>query len=471
MSDAAVIGFVPVDELPVRLRIGALLNRALFGSLLLLVCLATILYGTSHPWWKALFVCFVMVVTIVAVVESLLTGISKLEGGRIVLPVVVLASFAFFQTLPVASIPAAGLSAPIWNAISADPYQTRFVVLQFIALAFVMLLLYRYASTPRRMAVLLHLVIGVAVLSAVYGILRQTVQRDTGFLLPILKPGAGYGQFINKNHFAFLMEMAFGVGVGLLASGGVKRQHGMLYVAALLPIWTALILSNSRGGILAMIGQLVIAVLLIGYSARHQDEEDSWLARVTRSRLMLVALSVALVFGLLAGAIWVGGDRLVTNFEGVGSEISRDSDTSPEGVTRKEIWRATLRAFSAHPVLGVGLGGYWVAITAHHKASGTMTPQEAHNDYLELLASGGVVGFAIGAWFAVVAFRSARRNLRSLNGTLRAMRVGAILGISGVALHSLFDFGLHMLGNALILAVLITVATARLESNVPQETN
>ena len=58
--------------------------------------------------------------------------------------------------------------------------------------------------------------------------------------------------------------------------------------------------------------------------------------------------------------------------------------------------------FAAHPFLGVGLGGYWIGITAYHDASGLMTPQEAHNDYLELLSSGGLIGFAIGVWFVVV---------------------------------------------------------------------
>ena len=34
--------------------------------------------------------------------------------------------------------------------------------------------------------------------------------------LPLLKPNQGFAQFINKNHFAYLMEMAFGLGIGLL---------------------------------------------------------------------------------------------------------------------------------------------------------------------------------------------------------------------------------------------------------------
>jgi len=105
--------------------------------------------------------------------------------------------------------------------------------------------------------------------------------------------------------------------------------------------------------------------------------------------------------------------------------------------------------FAAHPILGVGMNGYWIAVPTYHNASGTMTPQEAHNDYLELLASGGIVGFAIGIWFAAQVFRATRENLRSPNRFRRAACFGAAIGIAGVAVHSLVDFGLHMIINAL----------------------
>jgi O-antigen ligase len=275
----------------------------------------------------------------------------------------------------------------------------------------------------------------------------------------VLRPGTGYGQFINKNHFAYLMEMAFGLAVGLLVSGAVKRQHGMLYVALLLPIWTGLVLSNSRGGILAMFAQISLAILLIGYLRHVIGDEDSRITRAAHSKAMRFATLAILILAVAIGTVWVGGDRLITNFEATGSEFSSSSPASPEGVTRNEIWRATLRTFAAHPILGVGLGGYSVAITAHHEGSGKMTPQEAHNEYLELLASGGIVGFAIGLWFAFEVFRVVRANLRSTSKFRAGVCFGAVLGIGAVAVHSFFDFGLHLLANALIFAVLIVMAT------------
>jgi O-antigen ligase len=440
-----------------------------FGSLLLIICLAAIPYGTSQPWWKALFICFVLLVAIAAVIEVVITGSRRIGGTQLIVPIAVLILFAFVQTVSLPGSAIAGLTVPAWNAISADPYQTRFVALQLTALALVILLFYRYANSEDRIRIVVHLILGVALVSAIYGILRQTVQRDSGFVLPLLTPGGGYGQFINKNHFAYLMEMAFGLGFGLIAFGGVKRKHAMIYVALLLPIWTALVLSNSRGGILAMTGQLVVAALLLSYFKRDSEADSSLLYRATRSVAMRIALVLALVLALGAGVIWVGGDRLLSNFEAVSGEFSSSPVVSSGGVTRNEIWRATSRMILDHPILGVGFGGYWIAVTEYHHASGTMTPQEAHNDYLELLASGGIVGFAIGVWFAVVAFKLIRRNLRSGSRAGNAVCFAAVVGFSGALMHSLFDFGLHLMANALVFAVLLTLATMTVQRSPMHE--
>jgi O-antigen ligase len=90
-----------------------------------------------------------------------------------------------------------------------------------------------------------------------------------------------------------------------------------------------------------------------------------------------------------------------------------------------------------------------------------MTPQEAHNDYLELLASGGLVSLALGIWFAVVVCKRTLANLIAANRFRRAACYGAAIGIAGVAVHSLLDFGLHMLVNALVFTTLIVIATSK----------
>jgi O-antigen ligase len=438
--------------------IAAVLSRAIFGSLVILIVLTAIAYGTADPWWKAIFSSLVFMVSIAWVVEGWLTGSWSTGGESVLLPMVVLAAFSLVQTISFGGGSAGDVSRQFLNAISADPYQTRFFVMQLVALTVAGALFYRYAGTPTRINTIIFVILGVALISALFGTLRQTTQTHIGFGLPRLKAESGYGQFINKNHFAFLMEMAFGLCIGLIISGRTTRERALIYFAALLPIWTALVLSNSRGGLVAMLAQLVIAVMVFG-SVSSQSHDHSRFVEIIRSWPVRIGLAAVLVAGVFVGTVWMGGDRLVSNIEAVRNEFDDANAASHVGGARKDTWRATLRMFKAHPIAGVGLGGYWVAVTAYHDASGVLTPQEAHNDYLELLASGGVIGFAIGVWFAFVVIKRIRSNLRSPDPYQRSVSFAAMLGIAGVAVHSLVDFGLHMLVNALIFVALITIAT------------
>jgi len=431
-----------------------MVSKLIFVALVALIVFAAIPYGTVEPWWKAAFVCAVLVIFIVGLVDSLFKQITL---PSILLPMLALSALAYLQTLSLGARTEASLS--VWNTISADPYQTRFFALQILALTAFLALLYRYAASERRIRFLVCTILAVAAVSAVFGILRHSTQQHMGFVLPLLKQNQGYGQFINKNHFAYLMEMAFGLGLGIILAGGVSRDRLMIYVALLLPIWTGLVLANSRGGILSMLTQILVAVLLL-ISSRSLAAEYQ-LPKLAESVVFKSVLLVVLVAGVLFGTFWVGGDRLATNFEAATTELGA---STREGARRNEIWNATLKMFAAHPILGVGLGGYWIGITSYHDASGLMTPQEAHNDYLELLSSGGVVGFALAVWFTVAVIRRAHQNLARDVGYLRAVRFGAILGIAGVAAHSLVDFGLHILVNAAVFLTLIMFATTRSEA-------
>ncbi|MBC8029363.1 MAG: O-antigen ligase family protein [Pyrinomonadaceae bacterium] len=453
-----------------RLRAADLLGKIVFVSLLCLIAFTAIPYGTAEAWWKAFFVCSVFTLCILWLIEGLLSrawfqGIG--DSWRIVLPVLILALFSFLQTVHLGrdATPetiARAIAQPTWNAISADPYQTRFFVLQLLGLALAGVLLLRYASSERRLRTVINVVIAVAVASAVFGILRQTTQHSPGFGLPLIAPEQGYGQFVNRNHFAFLMEMAFGLAFGLILAGGVRREQALIYFAALLPLWTALVLCGSRGGLIAMLAQLITAVLLFGSVARIESSKptNSKALNFIRSRPARWGMLVTLICGVLLGTLWMGGDQLATRIASTSSEFETSRE-SREGVRRNEVWSTTWRMFAAHPILGVGMGAYWASVPEFHDASGSMTPQEAHNDYLELLASGGLVGVAIGVWFAIALFRATRENLRSAHRFRRAACFGASIAIAGVAVHSLVDFGLHMIANALVFTTLVVIAASK----------
>jgi O-antigen ligase len=437
------------------------LGGLIFGSLLAIIFLTAIPYGTAEPWWTALFECAIFALTILWIVEGFLSGSWLVRTHWLLLPLLILVAYCLAQTLPLAVREVAGVQ--VRQTLSADPYQTRLVALKLLALTLAAAMLLRYTNSTRRLHALIYTVIGVVLLSALFGIIRQTTQRESiGFVLPYLRKGSGYGQFINKNHFAFLAEMALGLMIGIVA-GGVRRDHILIYLALALPVWTALVLSNSRGGLFAMLAQLLfLGLLWASLRSGKEPEEDSHaslIVRIIRSTLLRAVLLVCLISIVFVGAIWIGGERLATSLEAVPGEMSSESPEDNIGASRKAIWRATWEMVKAHPITGVGFGGYHAAIPQYHQASGRMTPREAHNDYLELLASGGVVGLCILIWFVWIFIRRVRERLRVSNKFARAATVGALTGLFGVAVHSFVDFGLHITINALVLLALVCIAT------------
>jgi O-antigen ligase len=339
--------------------------------------------------------------------------------------------------------------------------------MKLLAYVLVLGLLLRYTSTRRRLRALIYLVIGIAVLSAMFGMVRQMTQREAGFLLPGLMPEVGYGQFINRNHFAFLMEMALGLTLGLIVAGGVRREQKLVHLAPALLLWAALVLSNSRGGIFSMISQMLFLVLIYSLRRPGQEasEEPAWLLRAARSSVVRAAIIIILLIGLVVSVFWLGGERLAGRFA-QSEEFTATESSGRDGTRRIQIWRSTWQVIKANPIFGVGFGAYWVSIDEFSDRSGKLKPFEAHNDYLDILASGGLIGLALGGWFAFLVVKRARIELRTTDPFRRAACAGALVGLFGVTVHSLVEFGLQTTVNAVIFLVLIAIATAEIPNRL-----
>ncbi len=449
-----------------------MLDRTIFALLLALIAVAAVPYGAVDPWWEGAFEGAVFALGAMWMVEGLLRGSWLVREQRILWPLVALVLFAVGQAAwPVFGVETiAGID--VRDALSADPYETRRFAFKLAALTLAGALLLRYTSSRRRLRALVWVIIAVGVASALFGIVRQTQPAAASYLLARLSSNTtGYGQFINRNHFAFLMEMALGVVLGLLVIERRRRERVLLYAAAALPVWTALVLSNSRGGLLGMFAQLVLLALLYLTTSqprartRHsaadaRADEEGIAARVRRlanSTVVRVGLVGCLLGAVVGGVVWLGGEPLANRLEALPDEARVESSKARWGDRRVEIWAATWELIRMRPLMGSGFGAYHAAVTRFHDASGEMSLQQAHNDYLELAASGGVAGVALVGWFVVGLIRVARVRLRAPDSFRRAACAGALAGVLAVAVHSLVDFGLHITVNALVVVALVVV--------------
>jgi O-antigen ligase len=472
MEDAEVFGsFETLGVLPAARDVGAqervalVLERISFFGLLSMLLLAAIPYGTVQQWWIALVDCLIFILCSFRVVEAMLRRQWTIGGASMLIPLFALCCFAAAQTIPLGVLRLSTISTNSWRTITTDPHETQRFVFRLLALILTGEALLHYTTTRRRLWAVVIAVVGIGGASACFGIVRQVAQSDpSSFVLPDLVMGESYGQFINRNHFALLMEMTLGLLMGLILGRSKSGGRFLPYVALALLVWAALVFSNSRGGLIGMLGLIVFSSVIHFAIVRWRSMKRKGFR--SRNRLVQYGVSALLGVGLCVGLIlmtamgisWVGGDAVMTHIEKTSGEVAVTNDSQ---LRRKEIWQASWQLFRAHPIAGIGYGGYGTAIT---EFTGTgprrESLQQAHNDYLEMLASGGLIGAAFVVWFMVALVRKARRHLQPSHAFRYGTCLGALTGLFAVSIHSFFDFGLHITVNALMFTFLVVIATA-----------
>jgi O-antigen ligase len=320
----------------------------------------------------------------------------------------------------------------------------------------------------------MYSVVGIGLISALFGLARHADQSGPGFVLPQLQPQSGFAQFINHNHFVFLAEMSLGLVLGLMLRRPVQFGRLVVGLTIAIPMWIAIVYSGSRGGLACMVAQVLFLALLVfivrpgrRLLEQRDRQEPAGLSVALGTPIFLIALFLIV---MVVGIVWVGGDPLASNLESVANEFGAKEADRYTTTYRSTIWPMTWEMIKDHPFAGVGFGSYWIAITRYHHGSGELTPQQAHNDYLELFASGGAVGCALALWLLVAFLKAVRVRLLSANAYRQAACLGALTGIFGVGLHSFVDFGLHITINSLVFITLMVIATVneRTEKSLPR---
>src|SRR5512139_2457293 len=237
-------------------------NKTAFFLLCVSLIVATLAYGAVHQPVIALFYIAMAAVAVLWAVDCLLTGTIRYSRTSIQIPIILAAAYGIFQVIPFGSVAeTAGLEA-IPRTISVFPFATIQSALHFIALLIFfagMLVSLDRAARIRKVAGLVT-IFGFGF--AFFAILQSVLSPDKIYGIYETRFGSPFGSFVNRHNFAAFMEMSMAVPLGLLFTGAVAKDKRLLYVTAVALMGVALLLSGSRGGLVAFFAQLVFLVLV-----------------------------------------------------------------------------------------------------------------------------------------------------------------------------------------------------------------
>jgi O-antigen ligase len=429
--------------------------------IVLMLCLAvvttTLAFGTVHAWSLAVFQLSAALVFVLWMMDAWRTGVLRVSRNALQLPLVGLFAVGLVQLLPFGAGAAEAVSGAAGvepaRAFSYDPQATRVALAQLAGLTVYFAAALAFVDSPRRLRLLTRLVIVFGFLLAVYGLMQHFVNPRTIFFVREPKQAEPFGPYINRHHFAGYMELALAMPLGLLFAGAVGRERVALYAFASAIMAIALVMTNSRGGLLSMVCEVLFlaAVSTLARSRSREREERDRAARL-RSAAVRVGLGFAMVLAVFVGVLYFGGEDALSRV--AGTVYSDDPTTG-----RAHFWRGTLGIIRDHPVLGTGLGSFGAVYPRYDTGNGTYRLEQAHNDYLQVLSDAGVVGGVLGLLFVGGLFWLALKRMHSPDRFRRGVALGALGGCAGVLVHSFFDFTLHTTANALLFLLLAALAT------------
>ena len=423
-----------------------------FLSINVAIALTTLAYGTVHYWALGIFAISAAAIVCFWCLDGFILRSLQLNRNTLQLPVLGLIVLGLIQLLPLRAGPGTeGLPLTLTKSLSLDPYATRLVLVQIISLFIYFAATLIFTDTPQRLRALTRTITIFSFLLAMFGLTQSfTTDGTKVYWFRELAQSTAFGPFINRHHFAGYMELALALPLGLLFSGSIETYKRPLYAFAATLMGVSLIMTNSRGGIIALAAEILFLVVIAGPTL-GRDEEDKKQKRV-QSLIIRAALAGGLVVILFFGAIALGGADSFTRL--LGTVNAADPTTG-----RSHFWSVTLDVIKAYPMMGTGLGSFGSIYTRYDSRNGYFRLEQAHNDYLQTLSDAGIVGGILGLAFLVILFRRGFQRRNTQDKFRRGVATGALAGCFAVLVHSAFDFTLHTTANALLFLVLAALAT------------
>jgi len=318
---------------------------------------------------------------------------------------------------------------------TAYRYDTLMVCVQYLAYGMLMYTITEIAGDERscKFLILAFTIFGSALaLFAICQSLSSTLRIY--WVVPAGPDASIFGPYFNHDHYAGLMEILTPLALTLSFSGLVQGGQRVLAAFGAIIMAGSIVLSLSRGGTIALLGELVILFLIVSRTQR---------GALARTRIF------SLVMTLLAFLAFIGSSVMWKHLGNLKDAV------------RLDILKDSLRMVALKPFLGWGFGTFQDVYPSFRSFYTRFFVNAAHNDYLQVLVETGLAGFACVVWFIILLYRNGLRRFDGGNQTWRGvLGLAALVGCTGILIHSLFDFNLQIPANAALFFIFCALASS-----------
>ena len=329
-----------------------------------------------------------------------------------------------------------------WIPLTVYRKETVFEFLRIASYGFFYILTIQLLSNGDRLKKTISICCWLAIGIAVLAILQKYSSPDKIFWFrSVVSNAAPVGPWINRSQYCgyigmvapLVLALALFYRPSLNAEESLRQRivsffslsGGNLYLVlgfGVLILVCSAFISLSRGGIIA-----VTSALLFFFSVM------AW--KSTRYSSLFF---IGVIGSLIISVTWFGWDPIFRRFEQI---VNSSGEIY---IDRFRIWQDVLPLIKDFWLTGSGFGTFIAVFPQYKTFVGREIFDHAHNDYLELFTDGGIIGFALAAWFVFAVIRAGWKMIgRRRDRYARLVSIGALSGIVAMLIHSISDFNMH----------------------------
>lgn len=353
-----------------------------------------------------------------------------------------------------------------WIPLTVNQKATLLECLRITSYAVFYILTVQLLSKSETLTKTVKLIAWLAIAIAFLAIIQKFTSPDEIYWFRPTPENAGtVGPWVYHNHYAGFMELTFPLVLALffhyrptftyqqtlrtrtvsLFTAPGSNMHFFMGFGIIL-ILASVFIALSRGGIISISLGLLFFLLLL---ARKNPGSSG-------SVLPLIFLS-----SVLLAVTWFGWDPIL-------SKVNR-TFTETGGITdgRLLVWQDCAPLIRDFLFTGSGFGTFIHVYPQYSTVPTTLIFDHAHNDYIELLTDGGVIGLFLAAWFVITIIVHGLKQLKKRREPYSILLIiCGLTAIISLLLHSVTDFNMHNGANGLyfffLCGILVSAGNTRL---------